>query len=250
MLTSVVVGPMTERFVLWRCLHGGPLSPETIDRWASDDRLDWQALRARNVPLLKRLMATYGTCAMLARDAGRVVGMLRFYPKAIAALPEAGLLCLQQDFPNGPSEQLLETDFPPLADLADKTLAVHCLMAGSPSQQENPYQRKGIGTRLARELIRWAKERGWRGIEASAYEDLDFIYSFTGNAGRRFWEKLGFRLVETRVEPWFERQRDLLRQMQEEALAHGLDPAHVANEYTMRLELTGLHGEAEEFTDS
>lgn len=237
MVTSVVVRPMTERFVLWRCLHGGPLSAETIERWPPDDRLDWQALRARNIPLLRKLIGAYGTCAMLACDGDRVVGMLRFYPKAIASLPEAGLLCLQQDPPNGPSERLVESEFPSLAELADKTLVVHCLMTGSPSQEENPYQRKGIGTRLARELICWARERGWLAIEASAYEDLGLLYAFTGNAGRRFWERLGFRLIETRVEPWFEQQSDLLRQMQEQALAEGLDPANVANEYTMRLDL-------------
>jgi hypothetical protein len=88
-----------------------------------------------------------------------------------------------------------------------------------------------------------ARERGWLAIEASAYEDLDILYSFTGNAGRRFWEKLGFRLIETRVEPWFEQQSDLLRQMQEQALAQGLDPAKVANEYTMRLDLAEHHDE-------
>ena len=32
MVAKVVVEPMTEEFIVWRCLHGGPLSRGTIDR--------------------------------------------------------------------------------------------------------------------------------------------------------------------------------------------------------------------------
>jgi hypothetical protein len=32
MTEGVVVEPMTEQFVLWRCLHGGLLSLDTIDQ--------------------------------------------------------------------------------------------------------------------------------------------------------------------------------------------------------------------------
>jgi hypothetical protein len=33
MIEDIVVEPMTEEFILWRCLHGGPLSCKTIDLW-------------------------------------------------------------------------------------------------------------------------------------------------------------------------------------------------------------------------
>ena len=33
MIEDVVVEPMTEGFILWRCLHSGPLSRSTIDQW-------------------------------------------------------------------------------------------------------------------------------------------------------------------------------------------------------------------------
>ena len=37
MIEDIVVEPMTEDFILWRCTHGGPLSCNTIDEWSPDD---------------------------------------------------------------------------------------------------------------------------------------------------------------------------------------------------------------------
>ncbi len=35
MIEDVVVEPMREEFIVWRCLHGGPLSRFSIDQAAS-----------------------------------------------------------------------------------------------------------------------------------------------------------------------------------------------------------------------
>ena len=234
---EIIIEPMAERFIVWRCLHGGPLSLQSIDHWPSDSPLAWESYRARNLLLLRKLIQTYGTCAMLARDGDQVVGQLRFYPQAILSMEEAGMLCLQQDFPAGCTERLVEKRFPPLEEIEDKTLVVHCMMTGSPQQRENPYQRKGIGTRLANALIAWAGERGWEQIEAGAFEDLPILYAFTGGAGKGFWERLGFRVVATRIEPELGREGELLRALREQAAARGLDPESVMNLHTMRLAL-------------
>lgn len=236
MLEDVSIEPMNESFILWRCLHGGPLSRETIDKCPSDGKVDWETRRAINIPLLRKIIKTYGTCAILAKDGDQVVGFLLFYPKILYSLKEAGGLCLQQAFPNGPSERLVETRFPPLEEIQEKTLTVRCLMTGSPFQDENPYQRKGIGTRMARELIQWAKENGWESIEATANEDLDILYAHTGQAGRRFWGKLGFHIMKTETKPRF--RGEFLKTMLEQAKAQDLIPEDVQNKYTMRIELT------------
>lgn len=110
-------------------------------------------------------------------------------------------------------------------------------MTGSPFQQDNLYQRKGIGTRMARELIEWARENGWQAIEACAYEDLGILYAHTGQAGKRFWEKLGFRVVNTSTEQAFVQENDFVKQMREQALEEGLDSKAVSNKYTMRLDI-------------
>ena len=235
MLENVIIEPMTADFILWRCLHGGPLSRETIEEWPGNEAESWATHRALNVPLLEKLIETYGTCAMLARDGDQVVGFLRFYPKAIFSMEQAGQLCLQQGHPAGPSERLVEERFPLLEELDDKTLTVHCLMTGSPFQEENPYQRKGLGTWMARELIRWAGERGWEAIEATAYADVGIIYEITGQAGVRFWERLGFRRVRTE-EAGF--RGEFAETVRAQAAERDIDPDDALKKHTMRLNLS------------
>jgi hypothetical protein len=36
MIDEIVIEMMTRDFILWRCLHGGPLTRETIDKWTTD----------------------------------------------------------------------------------------------------------------------------------------------------------------------------------------------------------------------
>ena len=240
MLSDVVVEMMSRQFILWRCLHGGPLTTESIERPKPDPLLPWAKLRARNVPLLSKLTEVYGACAVIARAGDRVVGQLRFYPKLVykMALPGLGL-CLQQIFPCGPADDLAEKSFPPLDRIADQTLVVHCLMTGSPQQETNPYQRKGIGSRLVRMLIGWARQRGWSAIEASAYADLPCVYAVTGQAGRQFWEKLGFRVIETSVEAALVEAGDegFVSALLKEAADRGMDATAAKTKYTMRLDL-------------
>ena len=112
MIEDVVVEPMTEEFILWRCLHSGPLSCNTIDQWPSNSQMSWENYRKRNVPLLVKLTRTYGTCAIIARDDDKIVGQLRFYPKAVWAIEGAGGLCLQQDYPAGPADDFSANNLP------------------------------------------------------------------------------------------------------------------------------------------
>jgi len=123
MIDDVVVEPMTEQFVLWRCLHSGPLSRDTIDQWPADNPLPWDRYSKRNFPILLKLTRTYGACAIIARDGDRIVGQLRFYPKVVWDMERAGELCLQQDFPSGPADDFAATELPSLAQIEDKTLA-------------------------------------------------------------------------------------------------------------------------------
>ena len=105
MIENVVAEPMTEEFIVWRCLHGGPLSRKTIDQWPETSTIPFQRYRERNIQLLRKLIRTYGTCAIFARDGDKVVGYLSFYPKVICDM-NPGPLCLQQDPPYGPADGL------------------------------------------------------------------------------------------------------------------------------------------------
>jgi hypothetical protein len=131
MLNDVVVEMMSSEFILWRCLHGGPLTKENLDQPEPNPQVSWDQIRTRNRPLLAKLTETYGSCAVIARDGDQIVGLLRFYPKAICELAEAGPgLCMQQAFPAGPADDFVERDFPPLDQIADESLFVHCMMTG------------------------------------------------------------------------------------------------------------------------
>jgi hypothetical protein len=237
MVEDIVIEPMGEEFILWRCLHFGPLSCLSLDRWPSDSPMDWERYRTRNVPLLKRLTRAYGACAILARAGDRVVGQLRFYPREVWNMERAGELCLQQDYPNGPAEDFADTDFPPLSRLEDKTLAIHCFMTGSPQQKENPFQRKGIGNGMVKSLITWAKARGWERIEVDAFEDLPLIYEITGSAGYPFWEKLGLRIVDRHPHPYLQEPSDFLETLEKQAVSVGIPAEKARDRIIMRLDL-------------
>jgi hypothetical protein len=239
---EITFAMLKEDFLLWRCLHGGPLDQRTIEQWPPDSTMPWQALRARNVPLLKKLTQVYGACAVVALDHEQVVGQLRFYPREVCALAGAGaeFMCLQQRAPNGPPDDFVEAVFPPLSQLKDKTLFVHCLMTIAPQSPEHTYRRKGIGSQMVRVLIDWASESGWQAIETVAYEDLDLLYGITGVAGRTFWERLGFRVIETGVEQAFvgEGEEGFMSVLREQARSVGLATEAISHKYTMRLGLT------------
>src|SRR5512133_356386 len=98
MVEEIVVEPMMEEFILWRCLHSGPVTRDTIEQFPADNPLPWERYRKRNIPLLRKLTQTYGACAIMARDGDNVVGQLRFYPKSVCSMEGAGDLCLQQDW--------------------------------------------------------------------------------------------------------------------------------------------------------
>jgi hypothetical protein len=238
MTEPLTVEMMSKKAILWRCLHGGSLTTASIEQWDRSEKMPWAEFRARNLPLLNKLSDIYGACAVVARVGAHFVGHLRFYPKVVCELAEPGPgMCLQQEFPSGPPEDFGRRHFPSMQEIEDKTLFVHCLMVTSSGPGGQSYRRKGIGTQMARALIDWAAVNGWQAIEATAYEGLPIVYAITGQAGRTFWEKLGFRLVRTAKEPALEEETDIVRKMKEEASAVGLDPAAITNKYIMRLDL-------------
>lgn len=236
-MDRLVVEPMREDFLLWRCLHGGPVSAENIGDPAPHPVIDWPSVRARNLPLLRKLIRTYGACAIVAWDGAEIVATLRFYPKALCSFGAGGAaFCLQQPHPAGPADDLVGRAFPSLQELTDKTVFVHCLMIVSPKDEPARYRRQGLATRLARELVLWAKGKGWHAIEANAYEEIPLLYNIAGVAGKRFWEKLGFAVVATDTEPGM--SGEILEAVRRDAIAAGIPAEKADARYRMRLELT------------
>ena len=46
-------------------------------------------------------------------------------------------------------------------------------------------------------LVCWAKEHGWKRIVKVAHCDLDWFYGTQGGGGKAFWEKAGFKVVDS-----------------------------------------------------
>ncbi len=237
MKDGIVIKPMDRGFVLWRCLHQGGLSAGSIDS-GFPEGFDGIRYRAINRPVLEKIIDTYGSCAILAWAGEEVVGSLRFYPRWMITKDQRGL-CMHQDYPSGPGEPLLTTDFPDLTDLADKTLLIHCMMAGPALKEDNPYRRHGLASRMVDILCDWARDRGWEAVEATAYESLDIVYDTFGQAGREFWEKRNFRLIRTEIEPALTEDNEVVRQMKQQATAKGGDPERIKNRYIMRRKIQG-----------
>lgn len=240
MTQDIVIEPTTEKSILWRCLHDGPVSIDTPDQWRSEKGIPVERYRDRNTEFLRKLTKVYGACAIVARDGNEIVGQLRFYPKSISDMVD-GSLCLQQDHPAGPADDFAGTDFPALDELTDKTLSIHCLMTGTALQAQNPYQRKGIGARMVKSLIQWAKANGWSRIEVDSFEDLPIIYETTGSAGYSFWEKLGFHIADRHPHPHLQdpeiRASEFVKTLEEQAKSAGIHPDKARDRLIMRLDL-------------
>ncbi len=237
MFDDITIEMMKDDFIIWRCLHNGPLTVDTIDRLPSDSCVPWEHFRARNIALLDKLTASYGSCAVVARQGFSIIGTLRFYPKTVWELKGAGYLCLQQDFPAGPDDGFSADDLPPLHTLHDPTLKIHCLMTVPLSGNNESYRRGGIGTGMVRKLIEWAGENGWKRIEVEAFEDLPLVYGVTGSAGITFWEKLGFHLVDRFPHLHLREYPEFTEELESQARDAGIDPKKALDCIVMRLEL-------------
>jgi len=65
MVEGIIVEPMREKFILWRCFHGGPLSCNTIGRWSSADNMPCDLYCKLNIALLKKITRTLQTAIIL-----------------------------------------------------------------------------------------------------------------------------------------------------------------------------------------
>lgn len=119
----------------------------------------------------------YGQSVILAWHGDRVVGFINFHPLNAAF----DVLCPHDDSPaNG--ERLAAFGWP---DEPSSTLRILCVSLAP------GYRRLGLGTRLAKALICWAPDWGYRRLHVGANERAWW------NPCRPFWEQLGFEVVKT-----------------------------------------------------
>jgi len=228
----IEIRAMDEDFLLPRCLHHGPIeaaapaasTPEEADLpphpWSDEAIRDLVARRANRFVLcdagvgwpaefMREMIRRHGTCALLAWEAGKVVGFVRFYPMTVARL------AIQRWKEGEGPEPILDPRLACKPEEDEGTLWVHCVMTSRPytgatrevalasgggeysRAAEEAGGRKGVGLALAETLVPWAREHGWRRIIKVAHPDLDWFYGIWGGGGKEFWQKAGFEVVGT-----------------------------------------------------
>jgi GNAT superfamily N-acetyltransferase len=227
-MESLVLKPMDGSFLLWRCLHDGPVTRKNLDLPPDDSRLPFQDTA---IPLLTKLTELYGSAAILAWEGEKVVGLLRFVPRVVSQMEGGGGFCLLLPHPAGPKEEFPQEVLPSKEGIEDRTLVVTCM------QLLSDWQRKGVGRAMVEWLKSWAREEGWNAIEATAYQDLPLVYEITGNAGRSWWEGLGFQVRESLEEEVMKEYPDFLHTLETQAREEGMDPREGTQKFIMRWEI-------------
>ncbi len=142
------------------------------------------------VAYFRKLVEAYGSAAICAWQDSNLVGFLPFIPLdcGMLRLPH----CISARIDDRAAEIRKATPTP-FADLRDRTLKVQCLSVA------RRLQRRGIGTAMARELIDWARERGWHRVQGWAFADGTVDDSYRWLPSIQFWEGAGFERGIERV---------------------------------------------------
>lgn len=259
----IQIKAMDESYIPPVCLHKGPINPaehpdirnvgqdhvpehpwsdlmlqELTQRHGDMTCAPWQPA---NHEFHREMTTRFGTCQMLAWEAGHIIGILPFFPVSILQL-------IRPAWFNAES-----FDLPP-EDLA-RSLMVRCLMTSRPyfgsadsssrqfigsNPSDTPQQagaRRGVGTQLVQGLIAWAREQGWKYLLANAHADIDYAYGMYGCGGKAFWEKSGFGVASSLRKPTPADQPQWQSIIETQAREKGLTLDQAWTWYSMRLAL-------------
>lgn len=133
----------------------------------------------------RKVMAAYGTGAIMTWQERKLVGLLPFMP-VDCGLPQMSFCVCAPAATQTPLERIIPARATPFAELTPKVLWVECL-----SVNRNLY-RKGIGSAMVRFLVDWAREQGWERIEGRAFASPDIDDAYRWIPSIEFWGKLGF----------------------------------------------------------
>jgi hypothetical protein len=192
---------MDESFIVYRKMYKPPLTRENISVFAEHDDVK-QLERFKEAgwldamrEFLRKQIRTIGSCAILAWEGDGVIGKMRFTTREMQdAISQAGgSLCVDSDtmattimkFTNEQLDRLLASE--------SKTLWITCFNIG---HSDTRYQGQGIATAMVEFLKSWARQRGWRHIEALSCADV-VPYKVLGPQILRqsAWERRGFHLI-------------------------------------------------------
>jgi ribosomal protein S18 acetylase RimI-like enzyme len=197
--------PMDKAFILFRCVHFGPLGLSNIEKMSmnvpglSEEQFD------RNKKFLARLIDIYGSCAMLAIEGDLVVGHARFYPQIIFDLAGQRHICCQE--PRfAVTQQMVEMELATIENPANRILRIHCWLV------HKDYRGWGLSHALLDGILEWAQSHNWKVVRASAAPDNYWVASQACAPMLRTYIKHGFQKIKTVPSPEVE---EILMKFQE-----------------------------------
>jgi len=191
---------MDKDFVLFRCLHNGPLSPSNIEAKSMNIESLPKEQLDRNKKFLARLVDAYGSCAMLAMEDDFVVAHARFYPQII--YDQFKICC--QDPNHAITQEITEMELPPLANQAERILRITCFFV------HKDYRGQGLSHKLIETILKWAKNNSWKSVRCFAYLNNYWLSSEMCTPMLRTYSKHGFKKIGTVTIP---EVKDFLQQM-------------------------------------
>ena len=231
----MIICPMDKDFILFQCVHCGPLSPSNIGTKTMNIAGTLKEQFERNKKFLTRLTDTYGSCAMLAIDGNSVVAHARFYPQIL--LDKINFCC--QDPKYAITQEMVEMYLPAIENPADKILKIDCFLVN-----EN-YRGQGLSHALIEGILDWAQSHDWKTVRGFAASDHYWLAVQLCAPMLSTFIKHGFKKTNTVSFPEAE---ELLRNIQEgksgiekqkefETLCGGKDVSKLARYYEVERRL-------------
>jgi len=180
--------------LLCRCMHGGPVPLDGASSALPEVSQD--AVET----FLKVMINKYGSYAVLVLDGDHIVGVLWFYPEIVSEQLGVGhTACIQEEHNVEAIARLDLESLPSMEDLPDKSLRIECMMVVheyDKSKVKTDYTGRGIGKRMVKTLVAWAKDNGWKRIIARAIPDIKPLLLWSGSYSVERYKALGFRVIE------------------------------------------------------
>jgi len=164
----IEIKEMTDEYIFDRCPLQKPLNPLDLP----EDTYPGYGERAKGVRrrFFQEIKNKYGNCVLFAWNDNEIIGFLIFLPKTVAR--KIGLK-------TSPNDSLLH-----------QTLQYVCM------QLVSNYRKKGVGTKMVKSLITWAKNNGWKRIEAHNMRRGDRDEDWRWGWALPKWKSMGFKTAE------------------------------------------------------
>ena len=177
--------PMDKDFILFRCLHNGPLSPSNIETKSMNiARVSVKQLD-RNKKFLERLVNAYGSCAMLAWENDYVVAHARFYPQII--YDRFKFCCHDPNY--AITQEIAEIELPLLNNQPERILRITCFFV------HRDYRGQGLSHKLIDAILNWAKRNNWKSVRCFAYQNNYWLASEMCTPMLSTYSKHGFKRI-------------------------------------------------------